>query len=338
MDSASTQVNSGTGQLRLPQEVERDLVCPHDAHAPLVRRNGQLVCTHPTCGLRFPIVDGILVLIDESRSIFELQDFVTDKPTTLDLRDEAHRLPTLKARLKARVVSAIPSLSLGTSDFTAAAALAEVERTWANPRILIIGAGDVPFDARPGTTIIYSDVARGPMIHVIADAHDLPFADASFDAVLAIAVLQYLPDPARAMMQAHRILKPGGLAYVVAPMIQQNTLGPYDYFLYTHAGLRRVMRCFTEVRSGVANGPAMALSWTIEAFMTSLSETRWVRSVLSNLTRLVIWPLKYLDRYLSRKRGAYDCASALYFFGRRAEVPVSDREISKGYRGLKWGA
>ena len=82
----------------------------------------------------------------------------------------------------------------------------------------------------------------------------------------------------------------------------------------------------------------MALGWTIEAFMTSLSETRWVRSLLSNLTRLVIWPLKYLDRSLSRKRGAYDCASALYFFGRRAEVPVSDREISRGYRGLKWGA
>jgi hypothetical protein len=92
------------------------------------------------------------------------------------------------------------------------------------------------------------------------------------------------------------------------------------------------------VRSGVANGPAMALGWTIEAFMTSMSETRWVRSLLSNLTRLVIWPLKYLDRRLSRKRGAYDCASALYFFGRRAEVTVSDREISRGYRGLKWGA
>lgn len=338
MDSASTPARADVDPLRLGPQVAQDLVCPRDAHAPLARSKGQLICTHPGCGLRFPIVDGIPVLIDESRSIFELNDFVTDKPTTLDLRDEAQRLPTLKARLKARVVSIIPSLSLGTSDFTAAAALMEVERSCPNPRVLVIGAGDVQFASQPGTTLIYSDVARGPLIHVIADAHDLPFADASFDAVLAIAVLQYLPDPARAMMQTHRILKPGGLAYVVAPMIQQNTLGPHDYFLYTHAGLRRVMRCFTEVRSGVANGPAMALSWTIEAFMTSMSETRWVRSLLSNLTRLVIWPLKYLDRGLSRKRGAYDCASALYFFGRRAEFPVSDRDISRGYRGLKWGA
>jgi hypothetical protein len=59
--------------------------------------------------------------------------------------------------------------------------------------------------------------------------------------------------------------------------------------------------------------------------------------VLSNITRVLIWPLKYLDHYLSRRRGAYDCASALYFFGRRRETPVSDREISRGYRGLKWG-
>lgn len=247
-------------------------------------------------------------------------------------------MPSLTSRLRAKLVGAVPSLSLATCDFTDGAALAEIEAAIPNPRVLVIGAGDVRYPARPGTTIVYSDVARGANTHLIADAHDLPFADGSFDGFMSIAVLQYLQDPARAMAEAHRVLKPGGYAYVVAPMIQQNTLGPYDFFLYTHTGLRRIMRHFAELRSGVANGPAMALSWSIEFFMTSFSERRLIRSLLSNLTRFLIWPIKYFDRKLSRSRGAYDCASAFYFFGRRSETPVSDRDIVAGYRGLKWWA
>jgi hypothetical protein len=33
-------------------------------------------------------------------------------------------------------------------------------------------------------------------------------------------------------------------------------------------------------------------------------------------------------------RGACDAASAFYFIGEKAEAPLSDRELVKGYRGL----
>src|SRR5215472_279563 len=46
------------------------------------------------------------------------------------------------------------------------------------------------------------------------DACHLPFADASFDAVFAHAVLWHVPEPALALAEFHRVLRPGGLVAV----------------------------------------------------------------------------------------------------------------------------
>jgi ubiquinone/menaquinone biosynthesis C-methylase UbiE len=44
-----------------------------------------------------------------------------------------------------------------------------------------------------------------------ADIYELPFADASFDAVFVSAVLGNLREPIRGLREAHRVLKPGGV-------------------------------------------------------------------------------------------------------------------------------
>ena len=43
-----------------------------------------------------------------------------------------------------------------------------------------------------------------------ASVYDLPFRDASFDAVSMIAVISEIPDPQRALKEFHRVLKPAG--------------------------------------------------------------------------------------------------------------------------------
>ncbi len=45
---------------------------------------------------------------------------------------------------------------------------------------------------------------------VLGDVRHLPFADASLDAVVIASVLQYLPDPATALAEAARVLRPAG--------------------------------------------------------------------------------------------------------------------------------
>ncbi|WP_308425285.1 class I SAM-dependent methyltransferase [Deinococcus knuensis] len=49
-----------------------------------------------------------------------------------------------------------------------------------------------------------------------ASAEALPFPDASFDVVLFARVLAHLPDQARALAEARRVLRPGGRVWVAA--------------------------------------------------------------------------------------------------------------------------
>lgn len=47
-----------------------------------------------------------------------------------------------------------------------------------------------------------------------ADAAAMPFADASFDVVLAMHMLYHVPDPGRAIAEMFRVLRPGGVLAV----------------------------------------------------------------------------------------------------------------------------
>ena len=53
----------------------------------------------------------------------------------------------------------------------------------------------------------------------------LPFADASFDLVIAAHVLEHLPEPVLALAEMRRVLRPGG--WIVASMTRQSWLGAY---------------------------------------------------------------------------------------------------------------
>ena len=58
---------------------------------------------------------------------------------------------------------------------------------------------------------------RAPQPTTQAEATALPFADESFGSVALLYVLYHLPEPARALAEARRVLRPGGLVSVAAP-------------------------------------------------------------------------------------------------------------------------
>lgn len=73
----------------------------------------------------------------------------------------------------------------------------------------------------------------------VADAQALPFADAGFDAVVSALVLNFIPDPARALSEMRRVVRPGG------------TVAGY---VWDYAGEMQLMRVFWD--AAVALDPA----------------------------------------------------------------------------------
>jgi SAM-dependent methyltransferase len=98
-------------------------------------------------------------------------------------------------------------------------------------RVLELGARRGPnfafyhHDARVVVTDAYASMIQGAhdayprfrqgMAISLADAQRLPFADHSFDAVVATLVFCSIPDPVRALAEVARVLRPGGRFYSI---------------------------------------------------------------------------------------------------------------------------
>jgi SAM-dependent methyltransferase len=91
---------------------------------------------------------------------------------------------------------------------------------------------------------------------LVADAEAVPFEDGSFDVVHSKDSLHHMHDPARALAEYHRVLRPGGVALIV----EANRYNPVFYLHmtlalrhqhFTRKRFRSLVReAFTAVRFG----------------------------------------------------------------------------------------
>jgi len=209
-----------------------------------------------------------------------------------------------------------------------------------NPKVLIVGGSVVgqgmeALFSDPSIELIETDVAFGPRISVICDAHNMPFDNSSFDGVIVQAVLEHVVDPIRCVEEIHRVLKNDGLVYSETPFIQQVHLGKYDFTRFTHLGHRRLFRKFEEICSGPVCGSGMALAWSYQYFLLSFVKASAARAFVKLFARITSFWLKYFDYYLINKSGTFDAASGYYFMGTKSEQVLSDRELLTLYRGAQ---
>jgi SAM-dependent methyltransferase len=294
-----------------------------------------LVCANPECRTTFPVIDGIPVLINELRSIFSIDDFLARRDTTF-----AERSGQLE-RIARWFERAIPSISLSVGGRRNYRRLGDClfQRT-PHPKVLvlggsILGGGMDELAADPSIEFVATDVSFGPLTALICDAHDIPFADESFDGVIVQAVLEHVVDPYRCVAEIHRVLKSKGLVYAETPFMQQVHMGPYDFTRFTHSGHRRLFRHFDEIASGPIGGPGMALAWSYEHFLLSFTSYRPLRAFIRAFAGFTSFYLKYFDYYLVQKGVALDAASGFHFFGRKADHVLPDRQLIAYYEAVR---
>jgi SAM-dependent methyltransferase len=289
----------------------------------------RLACSNRGCSAIFPTINGIPILINQQRSLFDIATFLAQAPTFFKPVGHLRRwisrwTPTLGA-----------NVSAGDNFRQFHQHLAErAER----PRVLVLGgsiAGDgmEPLLDDPAIERVESDVALGPRTQLICDAHDIPFRDDSFDGVVVQAVLEHVLDPVRCAEEIYRVLKMGGLVYADTPFIQQVHGREYDFTRFTRLGHRRLFRQFRELSSGITCGPGTALAWSARYFLLSFFTGSRLRAIVSGLSRWAFFWLKYFDYCLVRKPAALDAASAFYFLGEKSQEILSDRELVRAYRG-----
>lgn len=283
----------------------------------------------PSCNKAYPEANGIPVLINEANSVFLISDYLTEKAyggasSYAGSLDNITGLRKIYRRAMRYLSESAPMKEFSINDAVEAVLSAK-----ADAEILVIGAGDTSI--RGNAT--YTDVAFGANVHCIADAHDLPFPERSFDACIAVAVLEHVAAPYRCVDEIMRVLRPGGYVYAETPFMQPVHMGAYDFTRFTYLGHRRLFRYFEEIHSGISGGPGTSAGQLIRYALTSVSDKPSIKKWLKLVGLVSTVPFRWLDKISDSNISAYDSASGFYFFGTLRQEPISDRQLLGYFRG-----
>ena len=67
-------------------------------------------------------------------------------------------------------------------------------------------------------------------IDFVSDILEIPVPDKSYDAILCTEVIEHIPDPISAIQEMSRILKPGGILLITAPLQSGLHQEPYHFY------------------------------------------------------------------------------------------------------------
>lgn len=308
--------------------VRDDIVCPSCRSS--VEKGAAWRCTNDRCDFArgFPVSGSTPVFIDFQKSIVTAQAFDGAAPPVWDAK---HRMP-LKRLFNAAMAAA-------SKNRVAERNAGEIIRrlsTRSRRRILVIGGASVGNGAealyrQQGIDIIAFDIVPSEFVQFVADAHTIPLADGSVDAVWIQAVLEHVLDPKSVVLEIARVLSEDGLVYADTPFLQQVHLGAYDFTRFTESGHRWLFGSFERIDSGVVLGPGAQFAWSLDYAARSVFRS----SKAGRLLHLAALPLAYLIDRAASAEHAIDGACAVYFLGRKRGAPMHPHDIIAHYRGAQ---
>ncbi len=110
---------------------------------------------------------------------------------------------------------------------------------------------------------------------IVGDIHKLPLADNSIEAIICLAVLEHVEEPALAVREMYRVLKPGGYCYIYVPFLYYyHPLKGYyqDFYRFTLDGVKYLTKDFSRVEIQNVRG---ALATVFNLFPIFSKRTGW---------------------------------------------------------------
>lgn len=268
----------------------------------------------PACG-PFPVVQGQPVLIDFSASVLDQEQFLQ--------REGSPPIRRARPRRTRRLVEWL------NGDNKAARRIADelLKRLAPGARVLVVGGGTIGSGAEPlyeAGVVVGLDIYPTRYTALVADAHKIPFADGTFEAVWVQAVLEHVLTPEQVVQEIHRVLKPGGYVFADTPFLQHVHEGAYDFTRFTMNGHRWLFRGFSLLDAGLAGGAGSTLNWAIRYFARALTGNDRIGSAVG----LAFWWLRLFD---GTSRAHEDAACGVYFFGRKSATSIAPDELVDFY-------
>jgi SAM-dependent methyltransferase len=169
-------------------------------------------------------------------------------------------------------------------------------------RVLDVGCGTKPyypfFEPFVGE-YVGIDAVENELADLKGRAEALPVADASFDLVLCLQMLEHADDPGRVVRELRRVSAPGGLVLASTHGVQVYHPCPHDLWRWTHTGLERLFSengdwASFEVRPGA--GTTATLAMLEGTYVDLVFQRLRVRA----LGRPLVWSLNVLAAGIDR--------------------------------------
>jgi SAM-dependent methyltransferase len=108
--------------------------------------------------------------------------------------------------------------------------------------LLDVGCGDRPYEPlfAGASRMVGFDVPGNVHADIHGSIDAIPVEDASFDVVLCLQVLEHVPDPAAAVRELRRVVRPGGRVLATTHGVYPFHPNPDDLWRWTSTGLEKL--------------------------------------------------------------------------------------------------
>lgn len=168
-------------------------------------------------------------------------------------------------------------------------------------RVLDVGCGDRPYAElfADAAEVVGFDVPGNPYADLHGSIETIPVEDGSFDVVLCLQVLEHVPDPAAAVRELRRAVRPGGRVLLTTHGIYPFHPNPDDLWRWTHTGLARLFRENGDW-SSVTVHPGAGTAATVTMLIAHVVDLLFKRARVRPLGRPLVVGLNAVGEALDR--------------------------------------